>query len=165
MRALQPRRQRGAIFVEAIVVVSVFVICFMGVIYFRTLFVEKLRVQRVARAAALSHAMAACKGAPTGTPELKGAVPRAGGNAKVSDSLRGTTARADSILDVFGQSNPLNPTTEVGLMTNVSTSTTDDGRTSGFSATVASTSYVSCADEVTNEQFGAIVDKVTSSLK
>ncbi len=46
--------------VEAICVMSVFVIFFVGIAYFRMLYQEKLRVQRLARAAAVAYAMDAC---------------------------------------------------------------------------------------------------------
>ncbi|MBF5066787.1 hypothetical protein G6O45_26600, partial [Salmonella enterica subsp. enterica serovar Istanbul] len=58
-----PRKaRRGAVFVETIVVLSFFTLCFLGVVYFRELYLGKLHVQRLARASALSHAMRACAG-------------------------------------------------------------------------------------------------------
>src|SRR5687768_8991176 len=55
---------RGAVFVEAIAVVSFFIIAFLGIVYFRDLYLEKLRVQRMARAAAMMYAMGACASDP-----------------------------------------------------------------------------------------------------
>jgi hypothetical protein len=51
---------RGAAMVEAVCVISVFVIFFIGIAYFRMLYQERLMVQRLARAAAVAYAMNAC---------------------------------------------------------------------------------------------------------
>lgn len=55
-------RQRGAVMVEAVVVIVFFVMCFSAVVYFRLLYTQKMSVQRLARAASISHAMGACQG-------------------------------------------------------------------------------------------------------
>jgi Tfp pilus assembly protein PilX len=54
-------RQRGAIFVEAIIVITFFVLALMGLVYFRSLYTKKLTAMRLARSAALVHSMGACK--------------------------------------------------------------------------------------------------------
>ncbi len=61
------RAERGAIVVEAIVVISVFILIFVGMIFFYELYRHKLTVTRLARAAAVGFGMNGCNGSATAT--------------------------------------------------------------------------------------------------
>ena len=61
-------RSRGAAMVEAIVVISVFILFFVGMVYFESLYHEQLRALQLARAAAVAYAMDAC---PDNTDPLR----------------------------------------------------------------------------------------------
>jgi len=148
---MRPRRRRGSVLVEAVAVISVFVLFFGGIVYFGKLYVEHLTVARLARATAMAHAVGACKGDPAarlgagaGTRRMDGktasgidfgTVP--GGADKGSAALeRLRSDRGDRAL----------PTTTITLQG-------DPG---------SSTSFVACTDEVTDDQYGALADTITS---
>jgi hypothetical protein len=57
--------RRGTAMLEAIIVISVFILFFVGMIYFRKLYQEQLTVMRLSRAAAVGYAMNGCNGSPT----------------------------------------------------------------------------------------------------
>jgi Flp pilus assembly protein TadG len=57
--------RRGAAMVEAVVVISVFILFFLGMVYFRSMYQQKLRMMRLARAAAVGYALNGCNGSPT----------------------------------------------------------------------------------------------------
>jgi hypothetical protein len=54
--------QRGVAMLEAVIVLSVFLVFFQGMIYFRLLYSNYLASIRLARAAAVSYAMTGCTG-------------------------------------------------------------------------------------------------------
>ena len=58
-------RRRGAAMVESIVVIPVFILFFVGMMYFRKLYQNQLYVMRLARTAAVSYGMNGCNGSPT----------------------------------------------------------------------------------------------------
>src|SRR5437763_62212 len=65
-RAIKTRRnQRGAAMVEAIVIISVFILFLLGTVYFKNLYQQKLHVLRLGRASTLAYSMAACGIPPT----------------------------------------------------------------------------------------------------
>jgi hypothetical protein len=57
--------RRGTAMLEAIIVISVFILFFVGMIYFRKLYQEQLTIMRLSRAAAVGYAMNGCNGTPT----------------------------------------------------------------------------------------------------
>src|SRR5438552_10591858 len=54
--------ENGAVMVEAIVVISVFILLLTGLAYFHNLYLSKLRTSRIGRAATLRHAIVGCQG-------------------------------------------------------------------------------------------------------
>jgi hypothetical protein len=54
-------RARGAVFVEAVVVISALTLGLLALDYVRDLYLKKLGVSRLARAAVIAHSMAGCK--------------------------------------------------------------------------------------------------------
>lgn len=167
--------RRGAILVEAIIVISFFITCFIGVVYFRELYLQKMRVQRLARSASLAHAMGACEADPRAAidrdigarrfesttqsgvpfdaiPEIP-ALPNA-------DKAPAALARAR---DKNGDSG-LDKITVVRLEGDASTSTRagEDGRREGYSSTPSSTSYVVCADPTPDMRYEGMVERIAN---
>lgn len=93
--------RRGAVFVEALIVVSILLLGLMGLMYFRDVYLTKLRVHRLARAAVLVHGMAGCTNPETprdwlGAGDLEGLT---GGAADASSQRAAdpnTTARVNA---------------------------------------------------------------------
>lgn len=162
-------RRRGAIFVESIIVISFFTLCFLGVMYFRELYVAKIRVQRLARASAMAHAMGACKvdataglekdlanaepsqATDTTTPDSKPIPPMPPGKASDAVDLN----RSESGPQLF-------KVTSVTLKTTASATTRRDdlSQKQGFQSDVASTSFVSCIDRVAEGGAEEIIPRV-----
>ena len=158
--------------VEAVIVITFFVIAFVGLTYFRVLYTEKLRTQRIARAAALGHAMGACRGDPdaasapevgrraVSTRTLEGVpfdvVPRGtGGGGDILGRARdkNQTAGADSVAEVS--------------ITGGAAASTQPGPAAadtGFSAKVATSSYVVCGDATPEDRYEGMVDAVLSAF-
>lgn len=171
MNQMRIRRvQRGAIFVESIVVISIFTLCFLGVLYFRALYVAKMQVQRLARTSAMAHAMSACKGDPrTG---LEQDLPRAPTQRKQAGSGRSVELEApgsdpgarlaNEVIDAVVSSTALDEVTVVSLVAGASATTQKDPLSpkEGFESEVSSESFVSCMDPVSDEQFGQIIPHV-----
>ena len=168
------RAQRGAIFVESIIVISFFTVCFLGVLYFRELYLAKMQVQRLARASAMAHAMSACKAdAKAG---LENELPRPltqskgpGSNMPVGLEVPGSAPGAElankalkAVGDALGLG-ALDTITVVTLTTTASATTQKDPASpkQGFESDVSSESFVSCMDPVSDKQFDGIVDHVT----
>jgi Flp pilus assembly protein TadG len=164
------RTQRGAIFVEAIIVISFFTLCFLGVLYFRELYVAKMQVQRLARASAMAHAMSACKAdARAGleqdlpAPPTQTTAPGTGRSAEIEVPGGGKGARkANDAINALGRSSALDRVTVVTLNTTASATTQKDPLSpkQGFESEVSSESFVSCMDPVSDEQFGQILPHV-----
>lgn len=168
--------QRGAIFVEAIIVVVFFTLCFLGVVYFRELYVGKMHVQRLARSSAMAHAMNACSGditpgldkdlqknaAAPSSAETRGD-PRPPGDQK---------AEAHDALEAFDQTKTGTPLDEVTAITvstsaNATTKNPDTQKEQGFRSTVSASSFVTCSDPVSDEgieqifpRIGAVFEKL-----
>ena len=163
--------RRGAVFVESIVVVAFFTLCFLGVVYFRELYVGKLRVQRFARASAMAHAMNACSGDLSAGLEADiGNGPAPSGSAHDDDNPKPPPdrgAQAQQSLDAFPETKkgtPLDTITAVTLKTSAMATTKNDPTSPGqeFKSDVTSASFVTCGDPVRNggieEIFPAIGD-------
>lgn len=164
------RARRGAVFVEAIVVVSFFTLCFLGVLYFRELYLAKMRVQRLARASAMAHAMSACTADPKAGletelpgPPVRGSEPGPEFDLSSGDSL--ATKALDTLASVVGTA--VNPIHSVTLKTSASATTRPDPASpkQGFESEVGSSSFVTCMDPVSPGQFEEIAPKVVEVFK
>jgi len=168
--------ERGAIFIEAVVVISTLTLCLIALCYVRDLYVRQLGVSRLARAAVVAHSMAGCKGElprdwlarDVGRYELhnpnqdrKSARGRdsagagAPGNARSRSLLQragGTSSDGEGIL------NPITDT-EVGGETSASgrAGTQTSRRQTMFTGKVRARSFVSCGDEVRDGDFDQIL--------
>jgi hypothetical protein len=167
---IKRRGRRGAVLVESVVVISFFVLCFLGVLYFREVYLAKLRVQRLARASAMAHAMGACKGvAGAGlekdlppAPLVAGEDP---GTAEAFDTNGDDTAQQGlAKIERASSGSPLNKVTKITLTTSASavTKANPQAKEEGFKTDIASTSFVTCGDPVADGQYEEIVPHITS---
>jgi hypothetical protein len=169
------RAQRGAILVESIIVISFFTLCFLGVMYFRELYLAKMHVQRLARASAMAHAMSACKAdAKAGLendlprPLTQSKAPGSGMPVDLDvpgghDGEKLASKALETVGDALGMG-ALDEVTVVTLTTTASATTQTDPSSpkQGFvSDDVSSESFVSCMDPVSDKQFDGIIDHVT----
>jgi hypothetical protein len=170
------RHARGVIFVEAVIIITTMMLIFMAIIFFREVYVRKVRTQSLARAAALAYSMGGCENNdPTAwagrdlgdaTPSARSddqqipkeqSTPVTGeGSEKAAGIMRGLPATGSD--DSF-----LNPIARVGLATDASVTTRDGalGRRRGFEQSITARSHQSCGDVVRDGDFGEIVDVVT----
>lgn len=167
MRSYKSRgARRGAVFVESIVVISFFTMCFIGVVYFRELYLGKMRVQRVARASAMAHAMGACKGDPKAgleddLPVHPPKPPEESPTPGTSLDLDAPPGRAKKALESFDQSKtgaPLDTITKITITTSAAAGIKANpaAKRDGFESPVDSRSFVTCADPVRDGDFGEI---------
>jgi hypothetical protein len=150
---------RGASMVEAVFMISIFIMFFIGQVYFRSLYENKLHVQRLGRAAAVAFAMNACQGndplAPVkpdlGSAQNNGTTGSTQGNSSgiqaqptgsvgtgggdpVGGAMQGSGFTGDPIA-VFNLQAAAAGTAQQGLST------------VGFQSTVHTTASMSCGDK------------------
>lgn len=162
-------RQRGAVFVEAIVVTSFFTVCFLGVIYFHQLYVKRQQTQRVARASALAFATTSCKGDPrvglekelpaTTPPPV---LPAPTGSSPLEAPADKHAADALDKVDRSSGGAPLARTTRITVQGHAAAISQKDPSApkQGFEADVASTSSVMCMDPVSRDGVEGIFAQV-----
>jgi hypothetical protein len=166
------------VFVEAVFVISILTLGLMGLAFFRKLYVNELNVQRLARAAALAHAMSGCDEqetegwiasdlsnftALTPTQESQpaigsepGAIPADAGGFLADNGI--TTQNGEGIV---------NRITIADLSGSALVSSAPDasGRSTRFEADLRAISYVSCGDEVEKRQYTSVLDMLESQLR
>src|SRR5882757_5582115 len=169
------RAARGAIFVEAIVVISALTLGLLGLIYVHELYVKQLGTMRLARAAVIAHSMAGCKANqardwlgkdlsnytsknPNQDEQSAHGKDSGGGAPAAADSASGMLQRSGvTSSDGKGLLNPITDS-EFGGEARVS------GKGSAglsrsqtvFSGQVRSKSFVSCGDEVKDGDFDRV---------
>jgi hypothetical protein len=139
-------------------------------VYFRELYLAKMRVQRVARASAMAHAMGACEVDPRAGLE-KDVPPRFDSNTDPNPKPQTFDTKgkqkADEALGGLDRSKtgtPLDTITKITLTTSASAMTKPDptGKKQGFSSDdVGSSSFVTCGDKVTDGQYEEILPHIT----
>jgi hypothetical protein len=172
MRKKIPRRERGAVFVEAIIVVSFFTLIFVGLVYFRTFYLTQLKVMRLARASSIAYTMGACTAndpAAWASSDIKGSTQSTGQTKTTSPTSQSTATQgspeAQAIMkDLPGGGNDdgiMNPIGNVGLSEVVRAGMKTALRTSNwFESTPRATSYVSCGDKVRDGSFDEVLGYV-----
>ncbi|HVW29676.1 MAG TPA: TadE family protein [Polyangiaceae bacterium] len=172
------RGERGAIFVEAIIVIASFTLMFMGMVFFRLLYVNSTITSRLARGGAIAYSMSGCDSvAPKdwiGTDAKKYTVdpPNAPSNdtvaTKESTSPQGSNeaSSATSKIPGLGGKGFLNPIGEVSDETNVTTYTAGSfGRQKTvFQTHLAPRSYVTCGDVVRDGDFDEVFGYVKDAF-
>jgi hypothetical protein len=170
-------RLRGAIFVEAVIIICTFTLLLMGAIFFRELYVKKIRTQTLARASAIAYSMSGCESNdprqwlgkdlgnnnPSNKTDDERAVPKAGSSlgATGSDKASGILAGQKKVGD---GSTFLNPVNKVVLTKPIKVSKPNGlfKSDSVLSTTVGARSHQSCGDVVRDGEFDEIVNEVTS---
>ncbi len=173
----QRSRSRGAAMVEAIVVICTFTLFFVAMVYFESLYHEQLRVQQLARAAAVAYAMNACA---DGTDPL-GAVQADLRSATGTGARQPSTAATVPVTSnqPIGQGgDPLGGAMQQGgfagdKVTNITVSGKASGTTQGpgalsarwgFRQNVVSNSYMSCGDPQKDGDPGGLWSFVSNSF-
>jgi Tfp pilus assembly protein PilX len=170
--------QRGAVLVEALILVSTLVLCFMGLVYFRDLYLDQLRVLRLARASAIAHSLAACT---ANSPELwldrdlgsyqsntpvQDQLPAAGSARTRARPLNTAEARrARGFIQSSGAGSSdgdglLNPVTTTDLSGSASVS----GSHTQFQGESRALSYVSCSDGVKQHRYADLVNQLSQEF-
>jgi hypothetical protein len=164
-------KQRGAIMVEAVAVISFCTICFIALAYFRSMYVQKIQVQRLSRSSALTHAMGACRTDPrsgvnrdlgkrrfneksaSGIPF--GAIPSVGGDKGNAGLQKIREKNGDTGLD------KVTTITITGDASGI-TKPRPDGPEHGFRSEVSSTSFMVCGDPTPDDRYEGMVDQIAS---
>jgi len=180
-------RARGAVFLEAVVVISALTLGLIALAYVRDLYVQQMAVARLARAAVIAHSMAGCK---TNQPrawlgkDLEGYT--TSGENQDRTSARGKddggaasgagSSKASTLVQRSGATSSdgkglLNPITDVEFAGQAEATGKDgSGRSRRvFSGRVRAKSFVSCGDEVKDGDFdrvfGVMKDEISSLLR
>jgi hypothetical protein len=150
--------ERGAIFVESIIVVVFFTLCFVGVVFFRELYVKKMHLQRLARASAMGHAMNACQSDikagleddVTKDTDVQPGAERIPGKPTPARNQDGKTKEALDQFDSTTGGAPLDEVTKITLTSTASASAKKDPSAAGtsFESKVTGQSFVTCGDPV-----------------
>jgi len=177
------RRQRGAAFVEALIIVCSFVLFTIGLVFFFNLYTKKLRVARLARASAMAYAMGGCQ-ANSPTDWVKVDLPSGSTSSpgqennkqstRESRGVQGGTEGGDKAKSIVSSlpgtgddNNILNPVGSVGMSMSVTTESKPSplAAGTGFTQVARSTSHVTCNDKVRDGDFNEIVGYVTDLFK
>jgi hypothetical protein len=166
-------RRRGAVFVESLIVISALALGLSGLVYFRDLYLRQLSAMRLARGAALAHALAGCKGNPPARWIGRDLADyRSSGAGADRQSARGSSSKTVAGGDggraarLFGSSGSatsdgeglLNPITDAEVSATARVRGQREGRAATlFEGQARSRSFVSCADEVRDGDFDQLL--------
>jgi hypothetical protein len=172
------RRERGAVFVEAVIVISTLTLGLMGLAFFRKLYVNELHVQRLSRAAALAHAMSGCDEQATedwiekDLSNFASVAPTQETQPALGTEPGGIPSDALSFLDQNGVTTQngegiVNRITIADLSGSAAISSAPDatGSSTRFEAELRAISYVSCGDTVEKRQYTSVLDMLESQLR
>lgn len=178
-------RSRGAVFLEAAVVISALTLGLIALIYVRDLYVKELTASRLARAGVIAHSMAGCKtnqprdwlGKDLAEYTTQGEnQDQQSARSKDDASPSAGSAKASNLLQRSGATSSdgkglLNPITDAELGGEAK-ATEKQGAArrdqSVFAGRVRAKSFVSCGDEVKDGDFdrvlGVMKDEISSLL-
>ena len=175
------RRTRGAIFVEACIVISSFVLLFLSMVFFRNVYLRKIQVARLARATVIAYSMQGCpdgnadawakpdldpnasKSTPGPTQTQTGAPTQTQTGVPVPATEKTHSKRADAIMGEIpgagSNGGQLNPIADLGFSMKAAATTPSGplGARRGYSRTMSSTSYVSCAEGIRGDSFSDVM--------
>jgi hypothetical protein len=173
MRRRSRARTRGAIFVEAIIIISTFVLLFLSMVFFRNMYLRKIQVARLARATVMAFSMQGCPdGQRTDQWASVDLDPNAGRNTPPTSTTptpvppKGKTPsrRANDIMkEIPGGSDgsQLNPIAELGFSMKASATTKTSSNPlaarRGYSKTMSSTSWVSCTEGIRGDSYADVM--------
>jgi hypothetical protein len=160
--------------IEAVIVISVFVLFFSGMVYFESLYHQRMHVQQLARAAAVAYAMNACPDGndPLGLlrPDLDGAT---GGSGTPSSAAAptATVPLSQGSKPIGSGGDPLgNAMSSKGFALDKITDTslnrplTVGTRTYNWQAKPTSHSFMSCGDKQEKGDAGGVWDYIKNSF-
>ncbi len=177
------QRQRGAILVEAIIVISTLTLGLLGLAFFRDFYIDQIKVSRLARASVIAHSMVGCEQdgkewigrdlgaftgfdpqqqdqAAAGDPALGASYAPGAGAPPVAGQLLqqapGTTSGGEGLL------NPISTSGVAGQVRAAANGANAGGRV--FEAVVKSNSYVTCGDEVRKRDVEEVLDMTKDQL-
>jgi hypothetical protein len=156
--------------VESLVVISIMVLFFMGMVFFHSLYGQKLRALTLARSAAVAHAMNACADEPTSY--IQGQL---GGAASTSVPLPGASfdPKAVSAPDVgLSHNSPVanwlatlnfttEVTTEVDVTTHAGAQAQENMKVFGFQASPSTASFALCGDRESQGNYENVVKSIS----
>lgn len=175
-------RSRGASMVEAIIIIASFAMMLVAMVFFRTLYINSVKISLLARAGGIAYSMSGCKdvtpkdwiakdarqGVYTILPPNPPQNEQAGDKGVGSSSSQTATSTTKNIPGVSGGSGFLNPIAEVSDATKVTSSTKSGGvfarRRTLFSQRLQPRSYVTCGDIVRNGSFDEVFDYVKDAF-
>ena len=171
--------KRGAAMVEAVFMISIFILFFLGMVYFRSMYQQKLRVQRLARAAAVSYALAACNGNPLASiqADLGNASDNNSGQQQGNANLGGMTPNPSGVgSNGGGSASPVasamgnegvvgDPIAGINVQAPAAgTSTGQFGQQIGFKANVGSSAYMSCGENQEDGNVGGSLQYIKGEI-
>ncbi len=180
---IRTNARRGAIFVEAIIVISSFTMMFIGMVFFRMLYVHSTITSRLARGGAIAYAMSGCDSVTPkdwiGPDAKKYNVlppdPPSNDSVATSETTQAQSSTeattATSKIPGLGGKNFLNPISTVSDETNVGAGTVGSlGRKKTvFQKHLSPRSYETCNDVVRDgdfsEVFGYVKDMFGGKMK
>jgi hypothetical protein len=170
-------KRRGAVFVESLIVISMFTLGFIALVFLRDFYVKELAAMRLARAGVLSYAMTACDENRDNDPGTwigqrdrgnfqlgsPGHERQNASDSNTSRSVSGSDQQSSDILSEVGGTSSdgkgiLNPITQADVSGNTRVQARQGGavtssRKTMFEATARSRSFASCSDRVRDGDF------------
>jgi hypothetical protein len=166
--------RRGAALVESLVVISVMVVFFWGMVYFQSIFHQKLQVQALSRSANMFHAVNACGGTPidyirTSIGRANATSANAGTSFAVSSATApqlGISSQATAANWIVGADPTLEQvnTTDIDIKNTAGFSTQDGMTKIGLTSNIESDSFSVCGEPVPQpNNFPDVVQNITVS--
>jgi hypothetical protein len=180
MKKNRRQNERGAVMVEAAIVIATFILFMLGIIFFYTLYVKQIQTMSLARSTVIAYSMAGCppstdpgawlaRDLNPGTAQSNPAPATNHAPVGASTAAQGSN-RAGSIMSELpgagSDEGALNPIARLGLSGSAA-ATTKTGVLSarkGFRHTVGGTSFVSCGDKIRKGDFSDVYQIVKSKF-
>jgi hypothetical protein len=146
---------RGAAMIESLIVISVMILFFLGMVFFHSMYGQKLRAISLARSATVAHAINACNDDPTAyiQAELNGAtqtsIPQPGGSYDFTGNKPPQLGLSGSspVPGFLANSNFTNEIqTEMDITTHAGVQAQDNMTPMGFQASPSTASFALCGD-------------------
>jgi hypothetical protein len=164
--------------VEAIFMISVFILFFLGMVYFRSMYEQKLRVSQLARSAAVGYALGGCKDSnplslvskDLGSASNNGSNANGQGNssqnqsANVGTSGNGGDPLSGSMSDTGVAGDKIAQIAISGPAAGT-TKSSPWAQSIGFRAKVGTSSFMSCGEERQDGSVGGAFKYVGSMFK
>jgi hypothetical protein len=179
------RNERGAILVEATVVISLLTLGLLGLAFFRDYYINQIKVSRLARAAVLAHSMVGCEDShkewigkdlstfsgfepsqqsQTAAGDLGPSQSYAAGADAPPEASGFLGQVAGTTNDGEGLLNPITTSRIGGLVRATNASSPEPGERRTFEAQVISGSHVTCGDRVRKRNYSEILDMTKDQI-